>query len=369
MGFLDKVKNLFTEEVDEPIVKKEEHKKVEPKREIQSQERKIEIAPARRETTALLEEEREIEEVVLPKKEEKPLPIYFSDEDFADLEKPKVVEEKKEVKEFKSLYSGKKEEDKKEEKKSFKPSPIISPVYGILDKNYKKDDITTKETPVSTYKSDKVTVDDIRNKAYGVLEDDLESNLLGSPIIVENNEESNLDIFEELETRESRSSKKDLLREDLEVEKTDLSAELEKQKQQIEEINEIIKNTISPDKEKVTSRKIDNILEELDEIEELIPAKEENDIEEDFEEVEEINNEEIEEKYEDSYEEDYDDDYDDEDDYYEEDDEYEEDSDDSLEEEIEENMNTSEENENNKDELEESDLFNLIDSMYEKRDE
>lgn len=366
MGFLDKVKNLFTEEVDEPIVKKEEPKKHEQRREIQTQERTVEIAPARRETTALLEEEVGVEEVIPQKKEEKPLSIYFSDEDFADLEKPKAVEEKKEVKEFKDLYSGRKEETKKEDKKSFKPSPIISPVYGILDKNYKKDDITTKENTTQTYKSDKVTVDDIRNKAYGVLEDELESNLLGSPIIVENKEEdTNLDIFEELETRESRSSKKDLLREDLTVEKTDLSAELEKQKQQIEEINEIIKNTISPDKEKVTSRKIDNILEELDEIEELIPAKEENNIEEDFEEEKsEIVTEEeqsVEESYEDDYEEEYDDDY--EDDYEEEYD------DDSLEEEIEENMNTSEENEDNKDELEESDLFNLIDSMYEKRDE
>lgn len=362
MGFLDKVKNLFTEEVEEPIVKKEKQKKVEPRREIQAQERKVEIAPARRETTALLDEEF-VEEV---KKDDKPLPIYFSDEDFADLEKQKKVEEKKETREMpelRGLYNGKKEEVKKEEKKSFRPSPIISPVYGILDKNYKKDDITTKEVPKSTYKSDKVTVDDIRNKAYGVLEDDLESNLLDSPIIVENSEETGLNIFEELETRESRNNKKDLLREDLE-EKTDLSVELERQKQQIEEINEIIKNTISPDKEKVTSRKIDNILEELDEIEELIPTKETTDIEEDFKEepVEEIKQEETEEILEDSYEEeleDYDDDYDD---------DYEEELEDDSEE-IEENMNTSEEIEDNKDELEESDLFNLIDSMYEKRDE
>lgn len=362
MGFLDKVKNLFTEEVEEPIIRKEEQKKHEQRKEIHTEEKQIEIAPARRETTALLDEEF-IEEV---KKDDKPLPIYFSDEDFADLEKPKKVEEKKEIKEIhelRGLYNGKKEEVKKDEKKSFRPSPIISPVYGILDKNYKKDDITTKEVPKSTYKNDKVTVDDIRNKAYGLLEDDLESNLLDSPIVVENNEETGLNIFDELETRESRNNKKDLLREDFDVEKTDLSVELEKQKQQIEEINEIIKNTISPDKEKVTSRKIDNILEELDEIEELIPTKETTDIEEDFkeEQVEEIKQEETEEILEDSYEEeleDYDDDYDD----------YEDDYDDDSEE-IEENMNTSEENEDNKDELEESDLFNLIDSMYEKRDE
>ena len=32
-----------------------------------------------------------------------------------------------------------------EEKKSFKPSLIISPVYGVLDKNYHKEDITSKK--------------------------------------------------------------------------------------------------------------------------------------------------------------------------------------------------------------------------------
>lgn len=299
MGLLEKVKNLFTEEVEEPIVRKEE-----PKREIQKQERKVEIAPARRETALLLEEEKE--EVVLPKKEEKNL--YFSDEDFEDLKKPKVLEEKREKKvDLKEFYQGRKQEIKKEDKKIFKPSPIISPVYGILDKNYKKDDITTKDIVVS-HKSDKVTVDDIRNKAYGVLEDDLESNLVGDTITVSNNEDPSINIFEELETRENKNK-------DLEIEKDDLSSELQKQKQQIEEINEIIKNTVSPDKEKVTSRKIDNILEELDEIEEMIPNKEEKNV--DKEEI--VNKEEI--------------------------------------------------KENNNDEMEESDLFNLIDSMYEKRDD
>lgn len=321
MGLFDKVKNLFTEEVEEPIIKKEEPKKQESKKEIKKQERKIEIAPARRESTILLEEE--MEEVV---KEEKPvLPIYFSDEDFEDLEKPKQKEEKKI--EIKEAYKGRIDEVKKEEKKYFKPSPIISPVYGILDKNYKKDDITTKENTI-THRSEKVTVDDIRNKAYGTLEDELENNLLNDQIIETKKEDTGIDIFEELETRESRNSKMDLLRNDFEIEKeeieeTDLSLELEKQKQKIEEINEIIKNNISPDKKAVTSRKIDNILEELDEIEELIPEKEE---------TKKIETEE-------------------------------------LIEESQKNMNNEEEIENNNDEIEESDLFNLIDSMYEKRDE
>ena len=33
----------------------------------------------------------------------------------------------------------------KSEEKKFKPTPIISPVYGILDKNYHKEDIVNKK--------------------------------------------------------------------------------------------------------------------------------------------------------------------------------------------------------------------------------
>ena len=64
----------------------------------------------------------------------------------------------------------------KEEKKIFRPTPIISPVYGVLDKNYRKDDITSKKTrPIVTeYDTSHLTIDDVRRKAYGTLEDDLE---------------------------------------------------------------------------------------------------------------------------------------------------------------------------------------------------
>ena len=59
--------------------------------------------------------------------------------------------------------------EKKEEKTYFKPSPIISPIYGILDKNYKKEDVVQKkEIRLSTnYSRGNVSVDDVRNKAYG----------------------------------------------------------------------------------------------------------------------------------------------------------------------------------------------------------
>ena len=58
--------------------------------------------------------------------------------------------------------------EKKEEKTGFRPSPIISPIYGILDKNYRKEDVVQKrEVRISSYTRSNMNVDDIRNKAYG----------------------------------------------------------------------------------------------------------------------------------------------------------------------------------------------------------
>ncbi len=58
--------------------------------------------------------------------------------------------------------------EKYEEKTYFKPSPIISPIYGILDKNYRKEDVKEKkEVRITGFSRNNVSVDDIRNKAYG----------------------------------------------------------------------------------------------------------------------------------------------------------------------------------------------------------
>ena len=59
--------------------------------------------------------------------------------------------------------------ERKEEKIYFRPSPIISPIYGILDKNYKKEDVVSKKDIriTSSYSRTNVDVDDIRNKAFG----------------------------------------------------------------------------------------------------------------------------------------------------------------------------------------------------------
>lgn len=57
----------------------------------------------------------------------------------------------------------------------FKPTPIISPIYGILNQNYTKDEIVEKkESRPSSYVSRKnVDLDSVREKAFGSLSSDL----------------------------------------------------------------------------------------------------------------------------------------------------------------------------------------------------
>lgn len=65
--------------------------------------------------------------------------------------------------------------EQKEEHKAFTPSPIISPVYGVLNENYKKEDIVTKKE--NDKPSEVLDLDSVRRKAYGTLEDEIEVSL------------------------------------------------------------------------------------------------------------------------------------------------------------------------------------------------
>ena len=113
-----------------------------------------------------------------PKKEEKTPFTIFTDSDFNDFAREKKEERKP--------YQ------KKEEVHKFKPSPIISPVYGII-----KDNVKTEEQISTFTKAQDVTVDDIRKKAYGTLEDDVETNLFSTKeLVLENNNKN--DIFDEV---------------------------------------------------------------------------------------------------------------------------------------------------------------------------
>lgn len=201
MGILNKFKNMFTEEIEEEMdepVKKEmisveipspldkekretlEKKKINPSPKNDRVIEKRDVQPLKKEPTPPLRREVSTpikrEDVIQKPKEEKfTFPVFFDDDDFDTLDKK--IEKKEERKS--EPYGGKKKEVKKENsEKKFKPTPIISPIYGVLDKNYKKEDITSKSKIGQTRMNKEMNIDDLRKKAYGTLEDDLESGLL-----------------------------------------------------------------------------------------------------------------------------------------------------------------------------------------------
>ena len=233
MKLLDKLKNALFEE---------EYVEVEEKQEVKKKEKpiakKIIIDDKPKKTP--VKEDLIVEE---EKKESPNRDFKFKailDDDFINLEHekkeektPKVEskmegknrEPKRETKEKRPLYQGekKKEEkniygsnldkeikiheyggyEKQKEKKEFHPSPIISPIYGVLDQNYKKDDIVTKKEIriTSSYKSKNIDVDSVREKAYGnsddIFEEELTSNKKTVQEPTENDEIDNNEMTEE----------------------------------------------------------------------------------------------------------------------------------------------------------------------------
>ena len=83
-----------------------------------------------------------------------------------------------------SEYSGGAYE-KKDSRTHFTPSPIISPIYGILDKNYKKEDVVQKKEVrlTSSYSRNNLNLDDVRKKAYGTtIKEDLEREFMDESV-------------------------------------------------------------------------------------------------------------------------------------------------------------------------------------------
>ena len=108
--------------------------------------------------------------------------------------------------------------DRKDDRGYFKPSPIISPIYGILDKNYRKEEIVTRKEVrlTSSYAKERLSVDDVRKKAYGSLSDDIESDIVDEKDkkilptfeVQEENEEENL--FVDLTSDKEKPSVKEV---------------------------------------------------------------------------------------------------------------------------------------------------------------
>lgn len=187
MGFFEKVKNMFTEEVEEDDVKVEQIKN-------EVTHVSIESPNAKKEEY----EEENTQDFKFEVEEKVNKPVFFDDNDFRDLNLAPKVEEKKLVE--KELYGGKIQPERREviEKKAFKPTPIISPVYGILDKNYHKEDIVSREEVIKqpVVNDSEVSIDSIRNKAYGTLEDELENTLFGSNSILFKKDEEDIEVNE-----------------------------------------------------------------------------------------------------------------------------------------------------------------------------
>ena len=220
MGFLSKVKNIFFEEEiievedepkktkkEEPVAKKIELPKVEKVR-----EEEVEYT--------FEDEEQEVDLSDMPEEKESKFPMDFDEEDFReeavseeivyqeptisrrserrktpvyDYEEPKVEEVFEEEPQeetapkydFEMEYGKEKDKDSethglyegKSAKKAFTPTPIISPIYGILDKNYKKDDVVTKKEIRLSSAPKKIDLDTVREKAYGDLTSDISQSM------------------------------------------------------------------------------------------------------------------------------------------------------------------------------------------------
>ena len=188
MKFIDKLKDLFTDEEEEFETKEIEiEEKEEPAKLPTFMRNKIEKEEKEKEKFFTPEESKEEKvsdrEVVQTRSNNFSFPIDM-EEDYQVVYTPRsnknvldVIEEEKPKQKttVADLYT-KKEEPKP---KKFKPTPVISPVYGVLDKNYTKDEVKVQDE--SSYEiqrtSRKVDFETVHNKAYGTLTDDIRNNL------------------------------------------------------------------------------------------------------------------------------------------------------------------------------------------------
>ena len=160
MGLLDKVKNILfdEEEVEIPEIKREPKKKKEVEedsiKELKIPEEDFSDREYKSESTFTFPIDFEDEE-----------PVKI-EEQIEEVRQPEPIKKEREIRDYTDFLN------RRNEKKRFKPTPIISPVYGVLDQNYRKEDVIVKESNNSD-----ITLDEVRKKAYGSLEEELEQNL------------------------------------------------------------------------------------------------------------------------------------------------------------------------------------------------
>lgn len=185
MGLIGKLKNIFYDEEivevkEEPTVREEKKEEIRKPRieEIQVQkEEKIENTYSERE---LFKSEPTFKFPVIDEDDDEPVQtrsrVNTIDLDRREPEKrPERVTER--INEIHKPSINTTINKERNTEKTFTPSPVISPVYGILDKNYTKEEIKEKIETSKRPSESEFNYDYVRRKAYGTLEDELENTL------------------------------------------------------------------------------------------------------------------------------------------------------------------------------------------------
>ena len=189
MGVFSKLKGIFYDEVEEDEIEEEQeldkvNKFVKKDKKEEPEIPKIEEVKLKPE-----KEEEKIEEKEEIKKEENTFNerdlfrsertfnfVDFSDDE--EEEKPNETLSRRNVLNDSNRAPRLEPEVKETEpNKAFKPTPVISPIWGVLDKDYKKDEIKEKDAQTDKVKTTVTSYDTVRRKAYGTLEDELEDTL------------------------------------------------------------------------------------------------------------------------------------------------------------------------------------------------
>ena len=257
MGLLNKIKGILFEEVEEDEVvstpKSEEKKpiaeKIEPQRKVEEPVEKSVpkvTAPVKETKTENLNE-RDLF------KSDNISPFFdFDEEEFSNMsrvQKPKTTnvmeyERKKRVeKRYDMGNFSKIERTEVVEKKKFKPSPIISPVYGILNEDYKPEDIKSKTDNVVNTGLD---FNSVRKKAFG-------EETLGEPETTYYEESVTVKVKENEEEKQQKVKTIDELLEDT----SDVTIDVD-EKNSVED-----KNDIKATDEVADYERIDKDLEEV----------------------------------------------------------------------------------------------------------
>ena len=257
MGLLNKIKGILFEEVEEDEVvstpKSEEKKpiaeKIEPQRKVEEPVEKSVpkvTAPVKETKTENLNERHLF-------KSDNISPFFdFDEEEFSNMsrvQKPKTTnvmeyERKKRVeKRYDMGNFSKIERTEVVEKKKFKPSPIISPVYGILNEDYKPEDIKSNTDNVVNTGLD---FNSVRKKAFG-------EETLGEPEATYYEESVTVKVKENEEEKQQKVKTIDELLEDT----SDVTIDVD-EKNSVED-----KNDIKATDELADYERIDKDLEEV----------------------------------------------------------------------------------------------------------